>query len=274
MITLGAIHIHPIKSLGGFGVSEARITPRGFEHDRRWMLVDDGGVFITQRERPRMALMHCTPLHDGFRVTDLPDGACIDLPWEIDQGVSRRARIWKDEVKVLHAPLEVSSWFADRLGIACSLVHLPESTQRPIDPEYAEGITALNDAFPYLIISQASLDDLNARIASARTVNGASARPAPPLPMDRFRPGIVIAGGDPYQEDGWSGISIGAARFKLVKPCARCPIPTIDQYTGERGMEPLRTLAAYRGRDNKVLFGMNAVALHGDMVRVGDLVGA
>lgn len=259
--SVASLHIHPIKSLGGYGVGEARITPRGFEHDRRWMLVDGEGVFITQREAARMALLHCAPRPGGFRVTDIRDHTTMDLPWDIHDGERRPVRIWKDVVEVLHAPVDVSAWFAHRLGIACSLVHMPESTRRPIDPAYARGITALNDAFPYLILSQASLDDLNARLAD-------------PLPMDRFRPNIVIAGGQAYQEDGWREISIGTALFRLVKPCARCPIPTIDQRTGGRGKEPLRTLATYRERDNQVLFGMNAVAMHGGMVRVGDLVTA
>ncbi|HRH39589.1 MAG TPA: MOSC domain-containing protein, partial [Flavobacteriales bacterium] len=172
------------------------------------------------------------------------------------------ARIWEDEVTVLHAPMELSAWFADKLQRTCSLVFMPDSAQRTVDPNYASGITSLSDGFPYLIISQASLADLNARMAT-------------PVPMERFRPNIVIDGGEPYQEDAWKEVSIGAARFSVVKPCARCVIITTDQTTGERGAEPLRTLASYRrrpGAEHKVDFGMNAMAKSGDVVRVGDLV--
>ena len=259
MLRVASLHIHPVKSLGGFPVNEAVITPRGFQHDRRWMLVDGDGVFITQRELPRMALLRGSPRPDGFRVTDTQDGEVLDLPWMIAQGERRRARIWSDEVEVLHAPVEVSAWFADRLGITCSLVHMPESSRRPINPAYAQGVTALNDGYPYLILSQASVDDLNARMDQ-------------PVPMDRFRPSIVVAGGEPYQEDAWTDVVIGDAQFRLVKPCARCAITTTDQRTGERGKEPLRTLASYRRTGHDVNFGMNAVVLEGDRVRLGDPV--
>lgn len=258
-LTVASLHIHPIKSFGGFSVREARITPRGFEHDRRWMLVDGRGQFLTQRELPLMALFHCAPSDKGYRVTDTRDAGTIDLPWAIDAGDVRRARIWGDEVEVIHAPIAVSAWFADRLAITCSLVHMPERSLRPINPAYATGITALNDGYPYLILSQASLDDLNARLDA-------------PLPMDRFRPSIVIAGGEAFQEDRWTEIGIGAARFRLVKPCSRCAITTTDQRTGVRGKEPLRTLATYRRVGHDVNFGMNAVVIRGEMVAVGDLV--
>lgn len=275
MLQVASLHVYPIKSLGGFAVKEARTTARGFEHDRRWMLVDGDGVFITQREVPMMATLHCSPMPDGFRVTDTREGGTIDLPWSIDQGASRRARVWSDEVDVVHAPVGVSAWFADRLGITCSLVHMPESTERPINPTYAQGITALNDGYPYLIISQASLADLDQRI----TANGhmvtwphGHMNDWPHGHMERFRPSIVIEGGEAYQEDGWKEISIGSARFRLVKPCSRCAITTTDQRTGERGKEPLRTLATYRKQGNEVNFGMNAVVLEGGVVRVGDAV--
>ena len=280
-ITVSSLHIHPIKSLGGFSVNEARITPRGFEHDRRWMLVDGDGVFITQRELPLMAMLHCSSGSNGFRVSDTRDDAYIDLPWEIEEGERRRAWIWRDEIEVVHAPVEVSAWFADRLGITCSLVHMPETTHRPINPTYAKGITALNDGYPYMILSQASLDDLNARIngsisrsADQPMQSGTLAdRPIDQLAdlgMDRFRPSIVIAGGEAYQEDGWKEIAIGEAKFSLVKPSLRCAITTTDQRTGERGKEPLRMLATYRRIGNDVKFGMNAVAVNGEVVRVGD----
>ena len=260
-LSVASLHIHPVKSLGGFAVNEACISDRGFEHDRRWMLVDVNGVFITQREAAQMACLHCSPLADGFRVTDTRDGDHIDLPWSIHEGASGRVRVWDDTVDVVLAPVEASAWFSRKLGITAVLCFMPDDAQRPIDPTYAQGITSLSDGFPYLIISRSSLDDLNARMAA-------------PLPMDRFRPSIVIAGGEAFQEDRWKEIVIGDARFALVKPCARCAITTTDQRTGERGKEPLSTLATYRRRGHGVDFGMNAVAMDEGFVRVGDPVTA
>ncbi|HMC97582.1 MAG TPA: MOSC N-terminal beta barrel domain-containing protein, partial [Flavobacteriales bacterium] len=240
-LRVASLHLHPIKSLGGFSVQEAHISDRGFTHDRRWMLVDGNGLFISQRELAAMACLHCSPLDHGFRVTDVRDGDAIYLPWAIE-GEGTVARIWNDRVTVCHAPIGISAWFVEKLGVTCSLVFMPDIMQRKVDPRYANGITSLSDGFPYLIISQASLDDLNARMAH-------------PLPMDRFRPNVVIAGGHAFQEDDWQEIIIGntmpggrQARFALVKPCGRCAITTTDQRTGERGKEPLRTLATYRRR--------------------------
>lgn len=258
-LRLASLHIYPIKSLGGFVLEQARITDRGFEHDRRWMLVDAEGHFFTQREIPEMACLHCSPTHTGLRVTDVRDGDAIDLPWSIEQGERSTVQVWNDALSAIHAPVELSAWFSDKLEHTVSLVFMPDTSHRRIDTRYANGLTALNDGFPYLIVSQASLDDLNARMED-------------PLPMERFRPNIVIAGGTAFQEDDWKEISIGSVRFALVKPCTRCAITTTDQRTGERGKEPLRTLASYRQRGNGVHFAMNAVALSGDMVRVGDLV--
>ncbi len=264
-LRVASLHIHPIKSLGGFSVQEARITDRGFEHDRRWMLVDANGRFISQREVAQLACLHCTPTGNGFQVTDIRSGRSIDLPWTLEDGSTGMATVWDDHVAVRYASETRSSWFSEQLGISCTLVYMPQDSSRAVDARYAEGITSLSDGYPYLIISQASLDDLNGRLERQ-------------IPMDRFRPNIVIAGGEPFQEDVWREVELGGARFALVKPCARCVITTTDQHTGERSAEPLRTLATYRRRItaegvSKVDFGMNAMARGGDMVRVGDLVG-
>ena len=261
-ITVASLHIHPIKSLGGFATNAARITDRGFAHDRRWMLTDPHGRFLSQRELPAMACLHCAPRTNGFRVTDVRDGAALDLPWTIEGGNELDGHVWDDTVAVLPAPTTWSRWFHDRLGVVCQLVHMPERTRRTVDPRYGQDLTALGDAFPYLLISHASLDDMNARMPEA-------------LPMDRFRPNIVISGGEAFQEDSWKQLHIGDVRFTVVKPCARCVITTTDQFTGARGKEPLRTLATYRKRTassdaSQVDFGMYAVALGSGTVHVGD----
>ncbi|MBK6755824.1 MAG: MOSC domain-containing protein [Flavobacteriales bacterium] len=263
MITLASIHCYPVKSLGGFRLPEARLTDRGLEHDRRWMLVDDNGVFITQREVPAMACLHTAPLAQGFRVTDIRTNARIDLPWQLDSGEELAVRVFDDALTALRADATISAWFTERLGSSMHLAYMPDRAHRNVDPAYAQGITSLSDGYPYLILSQASLDDLNARIRSSSD-----------LRMERFRPNLVIAGGEAYQEDGWKEITIGAARFALVKPCGRCVIPTTDQRTGERGKEPTRTLASYRKRGKRVEFGMNAMAESDGMVREGDAVSA
>lgn len=262
-LSVASIHVYPIKSLGGFTVQEGRLTDRGLEHDRRWMLIDGGGRFVSQRELPAMACLHCTPLPNGFRITDVRDGDALHMPWRTSHGTERSASVWDDVVTVISAPSELSNWIRGKLDNDLTLVYMPDQSTRPTDVRYADAATSLSDGFPYLIISQASLDDLNARIDTAARV-----------PMDRFRPNIVVAGGTAFQEDDWRSITIGQARFQLVKPCARCPIPTTDQRTGERGKEPLRTLATYRRRGvgEGVFFGMNAIADGEGSVRTGDLV--
>jgi uncharacterized protein YcbX len=273
-LSVASLHVYPVKSLGGFSVEAARLTDRGFEHDRRWMLVTGPDQFLTQREVPAMACLHCSPRTDGFRVTDIRDGSHIDLPWAIAAGEERSATVWDDPVHVLPAPLEISAWFAERLRLPCRSVFMPDSSHRPVDNRYAAGITSLSDGFPYLIISQASLDDLNAR-GLARSNDQQDTWID--VPMERFRPNIVLAGGTAFQEDGWKEIVIGDTRFSLVKPCSRCVITTTDQFTGQRGKEPLRTLATYRKRVTndgslKVDFGMNAMGPASGAIGVGDKI--
>ena len=199
-LSVASLHIYPIKSLGGFRVSEAHTTDRGFEHDRRWMLVDDTGRFFSQREIAAMACLHCSPQENGFQVADIRCDEHLELPWELEHGDPVQASVWGDPVITVRAPATFSRWFSDRLGRSVSLVFMPDGTRRPVDPTFATGITSLSDGFPYLIISQASLDDLNSRISSAHPLIGTSSDPhispsAHPLPMDRFRPNIVVAGG-------------------------------------------------------------------------------
>ena len=266
-LTLASLHCYPIKSLGGFSVNEAQLTDRGLMHDRRWMLVDEAGLFVSQREFGVMACLHTSALPDGFRVTDIRDDATLDLPWRISEGAHLTAQVWDDGVPALIGDPSWNRWFSERLGRSVRLVFMPDAAKRPTDPRFAEGLTSLSDGFPYLIISQASLDDLNERIAPSGSPDKGVT-----IPMDRFRPNLVIAGGDAFQEDGWKEIRIGETRFQLVKPCARCVVTTTDQRTGERGKEPLRTLATYRRDGEKVLFGMNAMGSVGGMIRVGDVV--
>ena len=271
MLTIAEIRIHPVKSLGGFTVQEARLTDRGLEHDRRWMLVDEEGNFMTQREMGAMACLHTSAGSEGFRVTDIRTGATLDLPWSLSAGSERMCSVWSDRVRTLLGEPAWSDWFSAQLGRSVQLVYMPDATKRRTDGRYAKGLTSLSDGFPCLIVSQASLDDLNARgQAWAQGHKSTWAQ----VPMERFRPNIVIAGGTAFQEDRWTDIRVGDACFQLVKPCARCVVITTDQRTGVRDKEPLRTLATYRSMGNKVLFGINAMGDASGSVRVGDLVHA
>ena len=268
-LSLRSIHIYPIKSLGGIAVDQCRLTDRGLEHDRRWMLVDEAGTFQTQRELAAMACLHTAPAADGFSVMDVRDGSTLELPWHLAEGERQRVSVWSDGVTALRGDTAWSEWFSERLQRRVYLVYMPDAAKRRTDDRYAKGLTSLSDGFPYLIVSQASLDDLNARGSSwAHEHKTTWAH----VPMDRFRPNLVIDGGTAFQEDGWTTIRIGDAAFQLVKPCARCVVVTTDQRTSERGKEPLRTLATYRSRGNKVMFGMNAVGDAEGIIAVGQLV--
>ncbi len=257
--TLASIHIYPIKSLGGFSVPQVRLTDRGLEHDRRWMLIDPVGSFLSQRKCPAMACLHCVPQVMGFRVTDIRNGNTIDIPWSLGDGERVLAKVWDDEVELLLADARMHTWFSETLQRPLRLAYMPSSTLRITDPRYAQVPVALNDSFPALILSQASLDHLNSRLAT-------------PVPMDRFRPNFVMSGGLAFQEDGWKEMTIGEQGFSMLKPCSRCIITSTDQQTGERSPEPLRTLSTYRSVGNKVRFGMYAVFPEGGEVRIGDVV--
>jgi uncharacterized protein YcbX len=169
--------------------------------------------------------------------------------------------VWDDTCSATWLGQKAAEWFSEFLGMACSLVHMASDTVRPADPALAPGGTRVSfaDGFPFLLISEASLADLNRRLAE-------------PLPMNRFRPNLVVAGGEPYQEDSWTRIEIGGIGLQVVKPCGRCLVTTTDQITGERGKEPLRTLATYRKRDGEVMFGQNVLHEAPGHLRIGDPV--
>src|SRR5690606_13627319 len=206
-LTLASIHVYPVKSLGGFSLPQVRLTDRGLEHDRRWMLIDEDGRFISQREVPAMACLHCAPAEAGFTITDVRNGSVIHMPWTQQEGESITARVWDDEVELISGDRSLAQWFSDALKRKVRMAYMPDSTVRAADPPDVEARVALNDAFPALIISQASLDELNMRLPIQ-------------VPMDRFRPNLVIAGGAAFQEDHWKGLTIGEGRFRIVKPCA------------------------------------------------------
>jgi uncharacterized protein YcbX len=257
-VELSEIRVHPIKSLRGVTVDEARVLPAGLEHDRRWMLVDQSGTFVSQREEPRLACLGVELVEGGYRVTSEGDELVVPRTHE---GPRVRVHVWGTALAaVVYEP--GGTFFSDRLGRPLRLVCLPDDVVRTIVGERGRpgDRVSFADAFPYLLIGQASLDLLNTRL------------PAPPLPMTRFRPNFVVTGSEPHAEDGWARLRIGSVPFRGVQRCDRCSMTTIDPITGDKGLEPLRTLASYRREDGKVWFGMNLVPDAEGRVRVGDEV--
>jgi uncharacterized protein YcbX len=259
MLQISRLYIYPIKSLGGISLTTARITDRGLEHDRRWLLIDEHNRFLSQREDAQMALFKQQINNGAFTVTYTADGTSIKIPLHpLKQDVAE-VTIWDDICTAQYVSDAVDEWFSDKLGINCRLVYMPDDTLRQTDLRYTnEGtITSFADAYPALIIGQASLDDLNSRLAT-------------PLPMDRFRPNIVFTGGEPYSEDTMHHISINGMDMYGVKLCARCIMTTIDQTTAQKNKEPLKTLATYRRKGNKILFGQNLTVQGSGLLNVGD----
>jgi len=257
------IYIYPIKSLGGIRLEQAVLEERGFQYDRRWMLVDRDGQFLSQRTIPQMALIQVAVADEGLKVfiKNQPEDYII-VPYRPQTNDLIDVQIWEDQVKGQLVNQVCDAWFSKILGFPCQLVFMPLSTSRKLKPKYAVNGESVSfaDGMPYLIIGQSALDDLNSRLNVA-------------VPMDRFRPNLVFAGGDPFEEDHWDKVRIGEAIFKVTKPCARCVMTTVDQQTAKKGKEPLKTLATYRTVNNQVMFGQNMLLLEGAEVKVGDPVG-
>ena len=258
MLTVSELYIYPIKSLGGIALSHAEVTDRGLKYDRRWMLVDEQNRFLTQREYPQMALLKVQVENEGLLVAHHLNGS-VRVPFERHELSKQEVVIWDDTCAGVFVDRELDNWFSAALGIKCSLVHMPEDTRREVDQRYArEGmITSFADAYPFLMIGQASLDDLNSRMAE-------------PLPMNRFRPNIVFTGGDAFTEDLMNHIQIAGIDFYGAKLCARCVLTTIDQQTAVKAKEPLKTLAKYRLMNKKILFGQNLIHENTGIITVGD----
>ena len=259
-LTLTALHVYPIKSAGGIAVSSWPVDDFGLRYDRRWLVVDDAGEALTQREHPRLALVRTAIEGDRLRVT-YPGRAPLDLPLEPAPAVTTVATVWGDACASVWLGERAARWFAEAIGTSCSLVYMPASTVRPADPAYAPPGSRVSfaDGFPFLLCSEASLAELNTRLPA-------------PVPMNRFRPNLVIGGGTPFVEDGLAAFRIGELELEAVKPCDRCVLTTTDQDTGLRSHEPLRTLASFRKVGDKVLFGQNVLHRTTGRLTVGEAV--
>ncbi|WP_215225164.1 MOSC domain-containing protein [Echinicola shivajiensis] len=254
------IYIYPIKSLGGIRLQEAEVQTKGLKWDRRWMLVDEHGIFLSQRSLHHMALLQVDIETDGLKVflKNKPDNN-IYIPFEPETKDFIQVQVWEDRLLGQIVSPIANQWFSEILNINCQLIFMPESSLRPVEEKYTVNNETVSfaDAMPYLLIGQGSLDELNSRLDN-------------PVPMERFRPNLVFSGGAAFQEDQWTHIQIGDCSFKVTKPCARCVLTTVDQNTGIKGKEPLKTLSTYRRKDNKVLFGQNLISLKNGTVKVGD----
>jgi hypothetical protein len=255
-----ALNFYPVKSCKGTPLNQAVIGKRGIVNDRILMVVDAENRFMTQREHPRMALI--APKLEGKQLRlSGPDIAPLTID-TTDAGPRAEVTVWRDQCTAVDQGDAAARWLTNVLGTPCRLVRMADDYVRHVDQTYApraDDQTGFADAYPLLLISEGSLEDLNSRLEVR-------------LPMNRFRPNIVVTGCEPYAEDGWKRIRIGAMSFDVVKPCSRCAITTTDQATAERSKEPLKTLATYRKRDSDVFFGQNVVHAGVGQIHVGDRV--
>ncbi|RSS36941.1 MOSC domain-containing protein [Streptomyces sp. WAC08241] len=265
---LRSVHVHPVKAMRALTYAEAEVQPWGLAGDRRWAVVDAAGKVVTQRRHPRMALAAAEPLPGGGVVLSAPGHPPLSVGVP-HPSATITADVFDKPVEAVPAGPGAAAWLSAFLEGDFRLVHMdaPEH-RRPVDPAYAlPGETvSFADGYPLLVTTTASLDALNSLIARGdRAEEG-------PLPMNRFRPNLVVGGTGPWAEDDWTRIAVGEVTFRVARPCGRCVVTTTDQFTAARGKEPLRTLARHRRSDGRVLFGQNLVPEHTGTVRVGDAV--
>jgi len=260
--TLTGISLYPIKALGRCGTQQSQVSALGLVGDRRWVLTDTTGKFISQRSHPKLAQVQVRTLKDGLELK--APGADPILLSPSAEAPRSQVTVWQDTVSAVDAPSFANEWFSLFLGDDCLLHFMDEQCIRPVNmPEGQPGQHRVSfaDGFPCLLASTASLDLLNSKLVE-------------PVGMDRFRPNLVVTGCEAHAEDDWGRFRIGEAEFRAVKPCSRCKVPTIDQTTGKATAdgEPLRTLATYRNQPEGIMFGVNLVVENEGVLSVGDEV--
>ena len=265
MPTLTDLYLYPVKSLGGMRVAAAEVTARGLRHDRRWLVVDARNRFLTQRQTPEMAFLAVAPAHNGFLLTHRrrPELLPLFIPFEATAGQTVFATIWDDVVWAWRGSPVADEWLSAALSQPVGLVYMSDMVRRDVEPAPSpEGqLVSFADGYPFLLVSQPSLDALNARLAE-------------PVGMDRFRPNLVVGGAQADEEDGWQQLEIGGLPFRAVGGCQRCVVTTIDPETSVRNplREPLRTLGTYRREGEGIIFGQNVTGPGHGTLRVGDAV--
>jgi uncharacterized protein YcbX len=268
MIEITGLFIYPVKSLGGISLSEAELGPRGLMYDREWAVVDTNNRFLSQREIPRMSLIQtAVDKSRGCLTLLLPDlagpGQVLTIPLVHDEmSETIKVTVWSDNARATVEEAETNAALSKYLGQDIRLVRMAPGYRRVVDGRYAPGkenIVGFADGFPLLIIGEESLEDLNARLEY-------------PVLMNRFRPNLTTCGGGAFAEDNWRKVTVKGIEMELVKPCDRCVITTIDQESGVQGKEPLRTLANFRKKQGKILFGQNAIFKGQGSLALGDEV--
>ncbi|KAB2660115.1 MAG: MOSC domain-containing protein [Verrucomicrobia bacterium] len=272
-LRLESIATYPVKSCAAIRHESVEVGAFGLGWDRRWMVVDAAGRFVTQRTQPRLALVRVDVGPSALAI-EAPGEPRLEIPLEPPAAAKRRvvatpATVWNDTVTAWDEGDVAAAWFSRWLGIDARLARFPDDAVRPVNPVYSPepARTAFADGYPVLLATTASLGELNRRL---------EVRGALPVPMERFRPNLVVTGGgwEPFAEDGWKRIRIGAVEFDVAKPCTRCVMTTTDQSTGimpEPG-EPLATLATFRRWEGQVIFAQNLVHRRMGRLRVGDAV--
>jgi uncharacterized protein len=264
MLKIEQLFIYPIKSLGGIELTASEVTDRGLKYDRRWMLADENFSFITQREFPQMALLK---MHVGDDFLTVSDGytkqSDVLVPFTNDETEEFKVTIWNAVCTAVGTGRLIDEWFSEILKIKCRLMYMPDKSMRPVDTTsgYAPKgkFTSFADAYPFLLLSQESVADLNKRLET-------------PVSITRFRPNLVISGGQPYMEDRMEEFTINGINFLGLENCARCSIVTINQENSVINKEPLKILSTYRKIDNNVYFGRNVVHAGTGKINTGDQV--
>ena len=259
---LSTLHVYPVKSCAPLAPAQAVVEALGLAGDRRWMVVDAAGKFMSARKWPRMLLVRAQPVDGGVAV-DAPGMASHIVRAHVDPATRCDVTVWGSTVSARCAEPDADAWISGFLGTEAHFVHMDEAALRSVDPAYgrAGDRVSFADGFPLLLISQAALDALNAKLAE-------------PVPMLRFRPNLVVSGTDAHAEDRWKRVRIGAIEFDVVKPCTRCVLTTVDPALGEfdPSGEPLRTLLTYRRSAGGVTFGQNLIPRGHGTLRLGDAV--
>lgn len=256
--SLSALHIYPIKSCKGLNLTSVSVGPKGPGFDRRWMVIDANGRFISQRQFHKMALIDILQ-DDNELIIKIPNNPEYRMPI-FSSGEQKQVSIWKDTSLGVDQGDEIAHLLSRFLETECRLVFMPDTSFRQVDQKYAlrnNDDVGFADGYPFLLISEASLEELNCRLQE-------------PILMDRFRPNLVIKGCEPFEEDTWKFIRIGEIYFQVAKPCSRCIVTTIEQSTGKKGLEPLQTLATYRKQEKGIMFGQNLIHQNNGILQVGD----
>jgi uncharacterized protein YcbX len=265
MISISALYIYPVKSLAGIQLEQSQLSEFGLHNDRRWLIVDEDGLFMSQRTTPKMATIK-TALKDGVLMLSHKDKK-IKVPKAISKSKTIQVTVWNDSLNAQLLSCEVDEWLSEILGQTCHLVYMPKSAERQIDKDFAKEnqYVSFADAFPLLLVSQASIDDLNKRLET-------------PVNINRFRPNIVVEGIAAFAEDLWKDFTINKVKYHMAKPCSRCIMPSINQQTGKQeNVKLLSILNKYRKFDKKIKFAVNILykdssKVNNQYIQVGDVI--